>query len=89
MEAQQSDLEARETEVPAFSGRWYCSACGAEHEGLVEVSLDPRWVFARCRACRKRVVMARVPVRCPAGEPRPSATSQATSARSGLRNRRS
>jgi DNA-directed RNA polymerase subunit RPC12/RpoP len=42
--------------------RWSCTRCGETFRGVPEPSLDPRWAFARCKACGKRVVVVREPI---------------------------
>jgi hypothetical protein len=38
------------------SRRWSCSQCGTASPSAIEPTIDPRFGFGRCRACRQRTV---------------------------------
>jgi DNA-directed RNA polymerase subunit RPC12/RpoP len=61
--------------------RWSCTRCDEPFRGVPEHSLDPRWAFARCKACGKRVVVVGKFSRTPDDLPPSSSTGDADPAR--------
>lgn len=52
--AEQTVSPLRPEARPAAEYR--CSVCDRPLEGSVQPTLDPRWVFAKCPFCSKRVI---------------------------------